>query len=151
MLGRENQKKYRYQLLSKEKIGNVETYKLSVDPEKKGVGAINHGVVWVDVKDGSVVKIELNPRSLMGIRTLMANARRKGTKIRVTDTHWYEVKKNRIRFPSKTEIRGIDVVKHEGGADQPIDVEVEDSSTVFNYKNYRFFKVNVNVVDESHK
>jgi len=87
----------------------------------------------------------------MGIRTLMANARRKGAKIRVTDTHWYEVKKNRIRFPNKTEIRGIEVVKHEGGADQPIDVEVEDSITVFNYENYRFFKVNVNVVDESHK
>ena len=151
MLGRENQKKYRYQLLSKEKIGKVETYKISIDPAKKGVGAINHGVVWVDVKDGSVVKIELNPRSLMGIRALMANARRKGAKIRVTDTHWYEVKKNRIRFPNKTEIRGIEVVKHEGGADQPIDVEVEDSITVFNYEDYRFFKVNVNVVDESHK
>jgi hypothetical protein len=151
MLGRENQKKYRYQLLSKEKIGDVETYKISVDPKKKGVGGINHGVVWVDVTDGSVVKIELNPLSLMGIRTLIANARKKGTKIRVTDTHWYEVKKNRIRFPSKTEIRGIDLAKHEGDTTQPIDVEVEHSSTVFNYKDYRFFRVNVNVVDEHHK
>jgi len=35
MLGRENQKKYRYQLLSKEKIGKVETYKISIDPDKK--------------------------------------------------------------------------------------------------------------------
>ncbi len=149
MLARENQKNYRYQLLSKEKVGKVKTFKLSVEPKKKGVGGINHGVVWVDEKDGSVVKIELNPSSLIGIRALKATARRKGTRIRVTDIHWYDVKKNTVRFPSRTEISEINLARHGGDTKQP--EEVEHSRTVFAYKNYLFFNVNVNVTDAHHK
>jgi hypothetical protein len=95
-------------------------------------------VVWVDEQDGSVVKIELDPRSLRGIDMLQEAARRKGGALKVTDIHWYEVRSNNIRFPSKTEISEIKLAAQE---------ELENSRTVFTYKDYRFFKVNVNVID----
>ncbi len=138
LMDRENQKKYLYQLLAKEKVGEVETFKISVEPQDLARGIINHGVVWVDEKDGSIVKIELDPRSLRGIDVLQETARKKGVNLKVTDIHWYEAQSNNIRFPSRTEISEIKLAAQE---------ELENSRTVFIYKDYRFFKVNVNVID----
>lgn len=147
LLSRESQEKFHYQLLAKENVGNRETFKISVEPKEKAKGVVNHGVVWVDVTDGSVLKIELDPRALSGIRTLQLMARRKGAKLKVTDIHWFEEEKKQIRFPSKTEISEVKlaVPGSEGRQLQ----EVEHSRTIFAYKDYRFFKVNVNVVDEA--
>lgn len=146
LMSRENQKKFQYQLLAKENVGDRETFKISVVPKEKAKGVVNHGVVWVDVKDGSVLKIELDPRALSGIRTLQLVARRKGAKLKVTDIHWFEEEKKQIRFPSKTEISEVKLAVRGSEGQQP--QEVEHSKTVFAYKDYRFFKVNVNVVDE---
>ncbi len=152
LMDRQNQKKYFYQSLGKEKVGDVETVKIAVEPKDLTRGEINHGVVWVDETDGSVVKIELNPRSLRGIDVMQEAARRKGSKLMVTDIHWYEARNNNIRFPSKTEISEIKLAMQaqEGGADKgekEKPEELENSRTVFIYKDYRFFKVNVNVID----
>ena len=149
LLGKENQENYSYQLLDKEKIGIRETLKVSVDPREKSGRAINHGVVWLDVRDGSVVKIELSPFSLRGIDALQEVARRKGAMLKVTDIHWYEIEKDQLRFPSKTEISEIKLAQY-GPANEK-ERELENSKTVFAYKNYRFFKVNVDVVDTEHK
>jgi len=152
MLSRENQKKYRYQLLAREKIKNRELFKLSVDlkdPTRKNLRSINHGVVWVDANDGSVIKIELNPHSLRGIETLQNTARRKGTRLKVTDIHWYEKKRNGIRFPTRTEINGSYLARQTRDNKNP--TVVEQVQTVFSYKKYLFFNVNVNVVDARHE
>lgn len=145
LMDHENQKKYDYQVLAKEKIGEVETFKINVEPRNPADladptrGIINHGVVWVDAQDGSIVKIELDPRSLRGIDVLREAARRKGGLLKVTDIHWYEARSdNNIRFPTRTEISEIKLAAQE---------ELENSRTVFTYQDYRFFKVNVNVID----
>lgn len=138
LMDRENQKKYHYQLLAKEKVGQVETFKISVEPNNPARGIINHGVVWVEETNGSVVKIELDPRSLRGIDVLQETARKKGASLKVMDIHWYEAQSNNIRFPSRTEISEIKLAAQE---------ELENSRTIFTYKDYRFFKVKVNVID----
>lgn len=151
LLDREKKDTYEYRLLAKETIGSHHTkvFKISVEPKSKGRGAINHGIVWVDERDGSVIKIELNPLALRGIDTLQDVARRKGAMLEVTDIHWFEIEKDEIRFPSKTEISEIKLAINEGNTAGP--EELENSKTVFNYKDYRFFNVNVDVVDSGHK
>ncbi len=149
LLSKENQELYTYQLLDKEKVGERDTLKISVDPREKGGRAINHGIVWLDVRDGSVVKIELNPYALRGIDSLQKTARRKGAMLKVTDIHWYEIEKDQLRFPSKTEISEIKLAQY--GPSSEKEREMENSLTVFAYKNYRFFKVNVDVLDTAHK
>jgi len=146
LLSRENREKYRFQLLSREKIEDCDTYKISVDPKDKGTGAVNHGLVWLDVGDGSVVKIELNPRSLRGIDRLRSRAGRKGTRLKLTDVHWYDVIKKGIRFPSRTEISRLFLATQ---PEDPQSTRTEHALTVFSYKNYRFFNVNVAVVESS--
>lgn len=149
LLSKENQEKYIYQLLDKEKIGKRDTLKVSVDPRDKGGRDINHGVVWLDVRDGSVVKIELSPYALRGIDSLQKTARRKGAMLKVTDVHWYEIEKEQLRFPSKTEISEVKFAQYGPASEK--EREVENSKTVFAYTNYRFFKVNVDVLDTKHK
>lgn len=149
LLSKENQEKYTYRLLDREKIGKRDTLKISVEPDEKAGRAVNHGVVWLDVRDGSVIKIELSPYALRGIDSLQKTARRKGALLKVIDIHWYEIEKEQLRFPSKTEISEIKLAQYGPGSEK--EREVENSKTVFAYTNYRFFKVNVDVLDTEHK
>lgn len=151
ILARENRKNFRYRLLAEEQVGGRQTFKINVEPRQTNLGTINHGVAWVDAKDGSVIKIELNPHAISGIETLQETAGRKGMKLKVTDTHWYELKKGGVRFPDRTEIHEAYLAPPGAG---PVDpgpmAALEETRTVFSYTNYRFFKVNVNVVDTQH-
>lgn len=151
LLSRENQKYFRYRLLAEEQVGGRQTFKINVEPRQNNLGSINHGVVWVDAADGSVIKIELNPRAINGIERLRETAGRKGTKLKVTDTHWYEIKKGGVRFPNRTEIHEAYLAPPASGLVIPGPLAaLEETRTVFSYSSYRFFKVNVNVVDTQH-
>lgn len=151
LLARENQKSFRYQLLAEDQVSGRQTFKINVEPRQTNLGTINHGVVWVDAVDGSVIKIELNPHAISGIERLQETAGRKGTKLKVTDTHWYELKKSGVRFPNRTEIHEACLAPPTSGAVSAGPLEIlEETRTFFSYTNYRFFKVNVNVVDTQH-
>ena len=155
LLGREHQKRYEYKLLAKEQVGNRTAFKINVEPlttqeSPKKERPINIGVVWVDEEDGSILKIQLDPRALRGIDILRKAARRKGTYLKVTDLHYYDVKRAGIRFPSGTEIRETYLSAQKTGDAADSLVPVEEVKTVFLYKNYRFFNVNVNVVDSGY-
>ncbi|MDQ1351487.1 MAG: hypothetical protein QG657_1790 [Acidobacteriota bacterium] len=151
ILARENQKYFHYRLLVEEQIGGRQTFKISVEPRQNNLGAINYGVVWVDAVDGSVIKIELNPRAISGIERLQETAGRKGMKLKITDSHWYEIKKGGVRFPNRTEIHEAYLAPPAPGPESlGPSASLEETRTIFSYSNYRFFKVNVNVVDTRH-
>jgi hypothetical protein len=153
LVARENQPYFRYRLLAEEQLSGRQTFKINVEPRQNNLGNINHGVVWLDAVDGSVIKIQLDPRSINGIERLQETAGRKGAKLKVTDTHWYELKKGSVRFPNRTEIYEAYLVPPAAGPVNPATATMEASEetrTLFNYTNYRFFKVNVNVVDTQH-
>jgi hypothetical protein len=155
LLGREHQKRYAYQLLAKEQVGNRAAYKINVQPpagqdSQKKTKPMNLGVVWVDAADGSVLKVQLDPRALRGIDDLRKTARRKGAYLKITDLHYYDVKRSGIRFPSGTEIRETYLAAQKAADGTQSLVPVEEVKTVFSYKNYRFFNVNVDVVDSGY-
>jgi hypothetical protein len=155
MLAAENQSKYRYRLLDRKTISRRSLYKVSVEPKEEGVMIkdSNYGVVWIDEEDGSVYKIEVDPNSLGGLKQLTKLAREKRHRLKVSDVHFYEVKRKGIWFPSRTEINcsflDWDQVKKRlkllrSGA-------LEEMGTVFEYKKYKFFNVNVDVVESGHQ
>jgi hypothetical protein len=155
MLAAENQSKYRYRLLDRNTISRRSLYKVSVEPEEEGVMIkdSNYGVVWIDEEDGSVYKIELDPNSLGGLKQLTKLAREKRHRLKVSDVHFYEVKRKGIRFPSRTEINcsflDWDQVKKRW--DRLKSDALEEVRTVFEYKGYKFFNVNVDVVETEHQ
>lgn len=149
MLARENHDHYNYQLLGQETLNNRKVIKINVEPKTEDniqTGAV-YGVVWLDSGDGSVVKIQLHPFSFGGLQDLKKVARRKGTDLKITDIHWYDIQRKGIRFPSKTEISCAFLPRKKTGANDAF----EQLKTVYTYQNYKFFNVNVDVTDSGHK
>ena len=155
MLAEENQSKYRYRLLRAKTIAGKKLYKVSVEPKQEEIMEkdANYGIVWIDAEDGSVYKIQLDPNSLKGVETLKKVARQKRNRLKVLDVHSYEVKRNGIRFPSRTEINcsflDWDQAKEVTGG-IPVDA-LEKVGTVYEYKKHQFFNVNVEVVEYDHR
>jgi len=151
MLAAENQSKYRYRLLGRKTSAGRTLYKVSVEPKEEGVMIkdSNYGVAWIDEEDGSVYKIELDANSLDGMQQIIKLARQKRHRLKVTDVHWYEVKRKGIRFPSRTEIicSFLDWDEVKKMWDRLRSVALEQVGTVFAYNKYRFFNVNVDVLE----
>lgn len=151
MLAAENQAKYRYRLLDRKTSAGRTLYKVSVEPKEEGVMIkdSNYGVVWIDGQDGSVHKIELDPNSLGGLKQLTKLARQKRHRLKVSDVHWYEVQREGIRFPSRTEINCsfLDWDQVKKMWDRLRSGALEEVGTVFEYNKYKFFNVNVDVVE----
>lgn len=155
LLGREHRKRYEYRLLALEPVGDREAYKINVEPAADADGSkkakpMNIGVVWVDAADGSVLKVQLDPRAVRGIDHMRKMARRKGAYLKITDLHHYDVQRSGIRFPSGTEISEIYLAARNTGDGTQSLAPLEEVKTVFSYKKYRFFNVNVDVVDSGH-
>lgn len=155
MLAEENQSKYRYRLLDRKTSPGRTLYKVSVEPKEEGVMIkdANYGVVWIDEADGSVYKVELDANSLGGLQQLIKLAREKRHRLKVTDVHWYEVKRKGIRFPSRTEIicSFLDWDQVKRMWDRLRSEALEKVGTVFAYSKYQFFNVNVDVVETDHQ
>jgi hypothetical protein len=157
MLAKENHALYRYQMLGKETLNNRKVIKINVAPREKDKyeEGVVYGVVWLDAEDGSVAKIQLSPYSFGGLDNLKKTARRMGTDLKVTDVHWYGIRRKGVRFPSKTEISCVFLPRKTAktsAAKEPGKTDIfEHLKTIYTYQNYKFFNVNVDVTDSGHK
>lgn len=107
LLAKENQAKYNYQLQAMQKINGRKAQGIKVVLKELAGGPVVDGQIWLDTTDFSVIKIELNPRYFAGFEQLQQEAMKMGAILTLSDVHWYEVKRNGLRFPSQTEIREI--------------------------------------------
>jgi hypothetical protein len=102
LLAWENQGKFRYRIIKEERIKGVKTWVIDVEPlDERGI--FIHGRVWLAQNDFSVLCIEVNPGALGGLQKKQENALKLGARLWITDTHWYEVRHDGLRFPSRTE------------------------------------------------
>jgi len=136
-LGREWHEVYDYELLKQEKVEGRETYVIKVKPKVPIEGKPNYGKLWVDKKDFSVLKIEIEDESLAGFEKTMAAAKSRGLKPVLTTVHEYGILKNGLRFPSRTVFNEKYTGARASGYMQ--------SKTVIAYENYRFFTVETKV------
>ncbi len=148
MLAQENQEKYHYQLLGQESQPDGMLIKVKVDPVQKKSQSTNQGILWIDSQDGSVVKIELHPQSIKGLDAFKKRARRKGCRLKVTNIHRYDVKREGICFPSLTEITGLFLPLQLPSHVSKKTANEEQVRTVFAYREYRFFNVHVEVTPQ---
>jgi hypothetical protein len=135
-LGREWHEVYDYEFLKQEKVEGRETYVLEAKPKVPIEGKPNYGKLWVDKKDFSVLKIEVEDESLAGFEKILAAAKSQGLKPVLTTVHEYGILKRGLRFPSRT----IFSEKYSGPGGQYM-----WSRTVITYENYRFFTVETTV------
>ncbi|MBU4267298.1 MAG: hypothetical protein KJ808_00370 [Acidobacteria bacterium] len=107
LLAAENRGKYRYRLVEREKLKKRRCAVVEVLPRHPQSGEIAQGKVWIDEADGSVLKIEMNPRGVVGVEALEKAAKTMAARLLLEVTHLYLVASDGIRFPSSTTFREV--------------------------------------------
>ena len=103
LLAAENRHKYRFLPAGRKKLKNRHCQVVEVLPRDPNVGEIAQGKVWIDESDGSVLKIEMSPQGIAGIKSLEEAARKISARLDLSVTHWYLAEHDGLRFPSETE------------------------------------------------
>jgi hypothetical protein len=137
-LGREWHEVYDYKLVKQDKAEGREAYVIEAKPKVPIEGKPNYGKIWVDKMDFSVLKIEVEDRSLTGFENILDMAKRLGVIPAFNTVHEYGIVKNGLRFPSQT----VFIEKYAGDTG----VGFTQSKSEISYENYRFFTVETRVV-----
>ena len=103
MLAAERQASYRYAVTGQDKIKKRAMNIVTASPKDKS-SYLPGGRIWIDVEDGSVWKIELDPLTLPSFRKRYHVAKSQGVQLNMTDVHEYYKRHNDMQFPSKTVI-----------------------------------------------
>jgi len=150
LLSAENQKNYQYLYLKKEKVLGRWAHLLEVRLKtglRKGVLAVH---IWIDRSDYSVLRSKVFPEAVTGFDHIITYAQQRGLKYTIKDIHDFGFTRNGIRFPTKTEIN-IELTQEDSTVSTQNGflnytagrVDRRRIKTVYKYKNYMFFKVDV--------
>lgn len=146
LLSQERQDKFRFKLLKYEKHKKSSYAVIEATPRDKNVN-FSYGKIWVDSENFSVWKIKVDPRSIKGYRNLRQMARNLQARLFLSCEIEYKKLRNGIRFPTRVLIEET----YKGG---PLILRAkgyrgwERNKTIFTYKDYKFFEVEVDVTDD---
>lgn len=146
MLALDRQKNYRYKLIDRKRLKGRETWHVKVTPVAED-SEWPEGEAWIDKKDGSVLKIQIDQESIRGMETVQEEANKRGLLLRLSDTHEYFHQRKGIRFPSRTLIVERLIARPDVAALGSLP-QVENSRTFFTYSDYRFFDVKATVKEK---
>ena len=167
LLALENRAAYAYRFAGRDRIGRSRCVVVEVTPRRAEGGGIAQGKAWIDEKDGSVLKIEMNPRGVAGAEELEKAAKAAQARLLLEVTHQYSVEHGGLRFPSITTFREAYILekavsedrvsqygmwwKYEGETDFSVPKleqqrnEIEFYRLRQDYGKYRFFEVDSSV------
>jgi len=137
LLSRERQAEHDYRILREERIDGKPVAVVEAVP-KPGVAADHlYGIVWLRLKDASILKIEWNPSSIDNYAGVTETAERFRMTPRIVLTSEYGIEKNGIRFPSRYTVQET----YARGSRR-----FQRSETTVIYDQYKFFTVETTVV-----
>lgn len=142
LVGKKSQRLYHYEIIERISRPGGEILVIEAIPKKKAAKNRNHGKVWIHSKSGSVLRIEVDEKSIPGYASMLKIARRYGAKAELKVNHYYDMLYKGLRYPSKTEF----IESYYGGANLQrkfLHGRYVRSRTTFQYKNYSFFDVQV--------
>lgn len=136
LLGEEQQPKYEYRIKGEETIAGRDFLILEAKMKEEYKPLIPlEGIVWIDRNDGSVQKIEIHQTAIKGLEKRKIRAQAAGfTDIMISDTHWYNVEKEGLHFPSRTEMNEY----YLRGDEKILNYQVQ-----FLFSDYHFFQIEV--------
>jgi hypothetical protein len=146
LLSQERQDSFNFKLLKYEKYKKKHYAVIEATPKNKNVN-FSYGKVWVNSEDFSVLKIKVDPRSIKGYRSLQQMARKLQARLFLTCEIEYNMLHNGLRFPTRVLVEET----YKGG---PLILRMkgyrgwERNKTIFVYKDYKFFDVEVEVTND---
>ena len=137
LLSQAIQSEFNYKIIGHDMFEDREVVIIEAKPREKKSEHPNHGKIWIDTENFSVLKFEVEQKSLAGFK----NPRNTRIKPQIIVTYHYGFEKNGLRFPSRTEC--VENYIPRGGAIHLKTIKAAD--TVFTYTDYKFFIVDVSV------
>lgn len=145
MFARERQPLYEYRFIAYEKLKGVRCALIEVLPRSQKDSRYVYGQAWIDTADYSLLKIKVNPRSVVGYEKLQAIARSLGAKLFLNLEISFEQTHAVMRFPDAIVISEV----YKGWRLAGMGLQGwERNRTEYSYLNYRFFEVGVQVTEK---
>lgn len=127
-----------YEIVGKDTVEGKKTIILNSFPTSAAEENDNYGRIWVDEGDFSILKIEWDPKSIKNYEEEIIPSPIGDLKKTIIWSVSYGIEKNGVRFPSKQLIQEF-LINKEGE-------KFIHEETLFNYVDYKFFKVEVDVI-----
>jgi TonB family protein len=122
---------YDYELVKEDEIFGRKAYVIKATPKKENNS--NHGKLWIDKENFCVLKIEMKQESLAGYVRLGEDLKEHGIEPVLLTTHYYEVEKKGVRFPSRT-----DFLENYKVLSRFRSRQIRRSRTVIEFSDYQF-------------
>ncbi len=98
LLGKSQQSKFNYAIIEEERNNGRDVLVIEATPKTTSEENSNYGRIWVDKKNFQILRIDVAQESLVGYK----DPKVKGVNHIITVTHYYDVEKKGLMFPSKT-------------------------------------------------
>ena len=134
ILGLEQRHKFFFERTRDERVKGNPVYVLEAQLRSGQISHIKRGRIWIDKSDFRVVKMELETDFIEGYEEIFEECNYYYLKPHFISTHFYEVDKNKLLFPSRSEVR----VEYSGFLGLKRDVK---SEIKISYSDYKFFIV----------
>lgn len=98
LLGKTQQNNFNYKIIQEDKYRGKDVLVIEASPKTVSAENSNYGRIWIDKASFQILRIDVAQESLVGYKDPKA----KGINHIITVTHYYDVEKNGLMFPSKT-------------------------------------------------
>jgi len=134
LLSNEQRPRFLFKLAKDEKIKGELVFVIEARLRPGQTGNIRGGKLWVRKSDFRIVRAEVETDFVEGFEKILLECNQYYLKPHFKSTYYYEIEKNNLLFPSRSEI----CVEYSGllASKKGIKLEVEVT-----YKNYKFFTV----------
>jgi hypothetical protein len=141
LLGSDVQHRFEYSLIKKRKLWGIETWVVKAIPRDPENSDKLFGNIWLDIRDGSIMRIEWEETSLANYGNLEKDAKALGAVPRLEFSSEYRFEKNGVRFPSRFYIKET-YRRHRSGRIGGSSFQLLYKSELeVAFKDYRFFVV----------
>jgi hypothetical protein len=98
LLGKSQQNNFNYKIIEENKHEGRDALVIEAKPKTASERNSNYGRIWVDKRNFQILRIDVAQESLVGYK----DPKVKGINHIIAVTHYYDVEKNGLMFPSKT-------------------------------------------------
>jgi hypothetical protein len=98
LLGKSQQAKFSYTIIEENKHKGGDALIIEAKPKQTSEENSNYGRIWIDKETSQILRIDVAQESLVGYK----DPKGKGINHIIIVTHYYDVEKNGLMFPSKT-------------------------------------------------
>ena len=147
LLSKSQQSKFNYKIIGENKQKGRDALVIEATPKTVSAENSNYGRIWIDKVNSQILRIDVAQESLVGYK----DPKVKGINHIITISHYYDVEKNGLMFPSKTVFEEnytpdrVQVGLWSNYTNTVQEKTLQRTKLEIDYTEYKFFTVDVDV------